>query len=162
MPKKKSSPELVMHGFFYRDGTPVRFPATKRKSLKRDPLLRADAINDFRVGIDRVVRYDGACWIVPGDGPFSYEPVQVRSDELTEEGKRQLAALPPAALANMIDAIYRFAFLSDEGRRERLAFINTLPRFTVIETFSFPASPETEGRRPSEQFSLPRKERRDL
>ena len=130
MKKVLSKKPLLLHGYFYRDGRQVTFPEPKNGRAK---LLRAEAYNDFTLGQDQVIRFNDCCWIIDGNG--AYAPIQVKSDVLTEEGKENLRALPPAALTVMIDAIQRYAFLSDEGRQERLAFIATLPKFQVFAQF---------------------------
>jgi hypothetical protein len=128
---KKPPPELEMHGYHYRNGEPVVFPKP-RKPQKRNPILRAEQFSDFRTGIDRVVRFGEWCWVVPGDGPNSYAPEQVQSDALTEQGRRNLESLPPPVLRVMIQAIRFSPYLSEDGKRERLEFIASLPKFVVL------------------------------
>lgn len=141
---KKAAPDLQMHGYHYKDGTPVTFPEPRKQTKARrsnSRVLPANAFSDFRMGIDRVVRHGDWCWIVPGDGPRSYEPAQVLSDKLTDDGRRKLEALTPEQRRIMARVIQGTPFLSSEGKQERLEwlrFVSTKWTFEIVGSLSLP------------------------
>lgn len=87
-------------------------------------LMDASAISDFRVGVDKVVRRGSRCFVVASDtATAQYAETEVRSDVLTDEFRANFAKLTPAQRILMAEHIRNTPYLSDEGRKERLALL---------------------------------------
>lgn len=105
-----------------RDLVTVRKRPSPRKNAKAKRLLRADGLNDFRPGLDRVVRFMGRTFVIPLDGTYAAVEVDEPSIEVFSEAMpKALADMASRGGANvMFQAVQRSPYLSAEGRRERL------------------------------------------
>lgn len=99
----------------------------------RGARFQATQVNDFRPGIDRVVRdVDGRVWVV--DTQHQYAPIQVwepRVEELAPINPN----LKPHQILGLYNATRTTPFLSEEGRKERLDSLrpHLPPAFVIVD-----------------------------
>jgi hypothetical protein len=100
---------------------PAVAPKAARSGKK---LLPANAISDFRPGVDRVERRGDKTFVVDGQG--QYAPREVQSDRMTPEVEASMRKLTPAQREMAIRQTATTPYLSEEGRKERLRFLRSL------------------------------------
>lgn len=116
-----------------------------RKPRRRKRPLWASGLNDFRPGVDHVVRHeDGFGYVHDSQG--LYEPVRVDDDALTDRVKANLDKLTPEQAAIMFRLVQDSPFLSPEGRHQRLQYLlrsrKVRLRFTVDGGLGEPVEPD--------------------
>ena len=84
-------------------------------------LLTAQAISDFRVGIDRVERRGNRTFVIDTSGERA--PLEVAHDAVTPEVEANLAKLSETNRTKMVAAIQTTPYLSAEGKTERLRLL---------------------------------------
>lgn len=116
-----------------RDLATVRKRPAPRKNAKR--LMRADGINDFRPGLDRVVRFMGRAFVVSADASYAAVEVDEPSIEVFREAMpKAIEAMSRFGGVNvMFRAVQCSPFLSAEGKQERLDALLA----TGLVTFTF-------------------------
>jgi len=117
-----------------RDLVTVHKRQPPRKNAKPKRLLRADGLNDFRPGLDRVVRFMGRTFVIPVDASYAAVEVDEPPVEVFREAMpKALAAMASRGGANvMFQAVQRSPFLSAEGRRERLDALLATGKVTFV------------------------------
>jgi hypothetical protein len=100
---------------------PKAAPKAARSGKK---LLPANAISDFRPGVDRVERRGDKTFVVDGQG--QYAPREVQSDRMTPEVEANMRKLTPTQREMAIRQTATTPYLSEEGRKERLRFLRGL------------------------------------
>ncbi len=101
------------------------------RSRKRSPGPARNVL-DFRPSADKVERREGKTFVV--DTEQLYAPLEVQSDAMPVDFVERVRALGPERAAKMFEAIRTTPFLSDEGRRERLAALLAAGVVTVSFT----------------------------
>lgn len=92
----------------------------ERAEAKRQSKMgRAQAVGDFRPGLDCVERRDRKTYVVDAAEGL-YAPLEVRTDVMPADFVEKVRALGPERAAKMFEVIRQSPFLSEEGRRERM------------------------------------------
>ncbi len=99
--------------------------------MGKKKLLSANAVSDFRPGIDSMVRRGRKCYIVDRDG--LYKEHEVVSDCLTLEIQEKFDKLSNKQAAVMFEVVLKTPYLSREGRMERVLYM--IERFPSLIKF---------------------------
>jgi len=145
LPKEVKAPKVVPEKV-----TPAVKPEaaeiTAIPSLRTRKLLPAKSISDFDLKSDIVVRRGERTFIVDQKGIRA--DVEVQSDVISADVKRNLANLTPEQQVKMAEEIRRTPYLSAEGKTERLTAIAEAkvakPRLAWYEEIENPVTGEIE------------------
>ena len=106
---------------------PTTVPLPKRGRWSK---LTACQINDFRPGVDRVIRDpQGRAWVTDDQG--CYAPIEVAGDKPPPGYSDTLKSLTQEKLWRIYWSILATPYLSEQGKEERLELIRPLLSFTV-------------------------------